>query len=62
MFAKLEARIITLEKELAELRALMLSPEVYRDGAKVRDLQLDVAEREAELERANEEWANWDGV
>jgi hypothetical protein len=33
--------------------------EVQRDGAKVRELQLDVAEREAELERANEEWANW---
>ena len=59
MFAKLEARIITLEEELASLRAKLVSPEVYRDGSKVRDLQLDVAEREAELERANEEWANW---
>jgi ATPase subunit of ABC transporter with duplicated ATPase domains len=59
MFQKLEARIIALEAELAILREKLVSPEVYRDGAKVRDLQLDVAEREAELERANEEWANW---
>ena len=59
MFSKLEARIIALEEELAGLRAQLLSPEVYRDGAKVRDLQLDVVEREAALERANEEWANW---
>jgi ATP-binding cassette subfamily F protein 3 len=59
MFAKLEARIITLEAELVVLREQLVSPEVYRDGSKVRELQLDVAEREAELERANEEWANW---
>ncbi len=60
MFAKLEARIIALEDELTALRAQLVSPEVYRDGAKVRDLQMDVADREAELERANDEWANWD--
>jgi ATP-binding cassette subfamily F protein 3 len=59
MFAKLEERIIALEDELKVLREKLVSPEIYRDGAKVRDLQLDVAEREAELERANEEWANW---
>ncbi|HTF87390.1 MAG TPA: ABC-F family ATP-binding cassette domain-containing protein [Planctomycetota bacterium] len=59
MFQKLEARIIALEEELAQLREKLVSPEVYRDGARVRELQLDVAEREAELERANEEWANW---
>ena len=59
LFAKLEARIIALEAELVSLREKLVSPEIYRDGAKVRDLQHDVAEREAALERANEDWANW---
>ena len=59
MFANLEARIIALEEQLASLRAKLVSPGVYRDSSKVRDLKLDVAQCEAELERANGEGANW---
>jgi len=58
-FEKLEARIIELERELAELHVEIATEAVYRDVAKLKDVQIRIAEREHELALANEEWANW---
>jgi ATP-binding cassette subfamily F protein 3 len=60
LFEKLEARIIELERELAELHAEIATEAVYRDVAKLKDVQIRIAEREHELALANEEWANWE--
>jgi ATP-binding cassette subfamily F protein 3 len=59
MFEKLEARIIALETELAELQASLVSEEVYRNTAKMRDAQMRIAEVERDLANANHEWENW---
>jgi ATP-binding cassette subfamily F protein 3 len=59
LFEKLEARIIALEAEQKLLHASLESEEVYRNPGRLRETQVRIAEVEAELERANEEWANW---
>ena len=59
-FEKLEARIMELETELEGLQAEVATEAVYRDPDKLKEFQITIAEREAELEQANEEWANWD--
>jgi ATP-binding cassette subfamily F protein 3 len=59
-FKKLEERIMKLEERLKELNADLMKEEVYRDAARARDVQYEIAELEAELEEANEEWMNWD--
>ncbi|MDZ4774603.1 MAG: ABC-F family ATP-binding cassette domain-containing protein [Planctomycetota bacterium] len=59
MFEKLEARIITLEKELASLQASLVSEDIYRNPNKMRDAQMRIAELERDLADANHEWENW---
>jgi ATP-binding cassette subfamily F protein 3 len=58
-FEKLEQRIMALEAELAELNAALVTEEVYRNAARMREAQTRIAEIEVELAEANEEWANW---
>jgi len=59
-FEQLEQRIIALEEELAGLHAELATEAVYRDPEKMKELQIDIAEREDALARANDEWANWE--
>ena len=59
MFEKLEARIITLEKELAALQASLVAEDTYRNPNKMRDAQMRIAELERDLADANHEWENW---
>ncbi len=59
LFEKLEARIIALETELAELQTSTTTEEVYRNAAKLRDTQMRIAEVERDLAEANHEWENW---
>jgi ATP-binding cassette subfamily F protein 3 len=58
-FKQLEERIMKLEERLKVLNADLMKEEVYRDAARARDVQYEIAELEAELEEANEEWMNW---
>ena len=60
MFDKLEKRIITLEKELGELKDSMASEDVYRDPERLKESQFRAAEVENELQLANQEWEQWD--
>ncbi|MCP3914484.1 MAG: ABC-F family ATP-binding cassette domain-containing protein [bacterium] len=60
MFEKLEKRIMKLEGKLESLHAACATEDVFRDADKLRDKQYQIAEVEAELEEANETWANWD--
>jgi ATP-binding cassette subfamily F protein 3 len=59
LFEKLEQRIIALEAEMAQLQAACTTEEVYRDGAKLRDVQMRIAEVERDLAEANHEWEHW---
>ena len=38
----------------------MLTEAAYRDAERFRALQQELAEKEAELERLNDEWAAWE--
>ena len=58
-FKQLEERIMKLEERLENLNADLMKEEVYRDAAKAREVQFEIAELEAELEGANEQWMNW---
>ncbi|MEN8152048.1 MAG: hypothetical protein ABFS86_19690, partial [Planctomycetota bacterium] len=58
-FAKLEESIMEHEERIAAIQAEMLTESTWRDAAKFKALQAELREREAELERMNEEWANW---
>ncbi|MCB9915506.1 MAG: ABC-F family ATP-binding cassette domain-containing protein [Planctomycetes bacterium] len=58
-FQQLEERIMALEERLATLNASLMDEAVYRDADRTRDVQFEIAEVEAELEQANEEWMNW---
>jgi ATP-binding cassette, subfamily F, member 3 len=58
-FKQLEERIMKLEERLEGLNADLMKEEVYRDAARAREVQFEIAELEAELENANEEWMNW---
>jgi ATP-binding cassette subfamily F protein 3 len=59
LFEKLEQRIMTLEAELAELQIACTTEAVYRDGSKLRDTQMRIAEVERDLAEANHEWEHW---
>jgi hypothetical protein len=61
LFEKLEQRIIDLETELASLHEQSATESVYRDPARLRDVQSRLRELEAELSRANAEWEAWIG-
>jgi len=58
-FARLEAAIEEHEERIAVIQAEMLTEAAYRDAARSRALQEELAAREAELARLNEEWSNW---
>jgi ATP-binding cassette subfamily F protein 3 len=58
-FAKLEESIMEHEERIATIQAEMLTEAAYRDADRFKALQAELAEREAELERLNEEWENW---
>lgn len=59
LFEKLERRIMTLEEELKGLRDASSTEEVYRDTARLREMQTRIAEIERDLHEANDEWENW---
>ncbi|QNN24477.1 ABC-F family ATP-binding cassette domain-containing protein [Planctomycetales bacterium ZRK34] len=54
--AKLESRIMQVEKDLAAVDEQLADPEVYRDGEKVRRLQQQRDKLAVELEPLEEEW------
>jgi len=56
---KLEKRIMELEERLEGLNGELVKEEVYRDPARMRETQFEIAEVEDELSRANEEWESW---
>ena len=58
-FAKLEARIMELEKQLTAARDELERPEAWRDPAKLKETQMRAAELEQELSELNDKWANW---
>jgi ATP-binding cassette subfamily F protein 3 len=53
----LEQRIIEVERELAKIDQQLADPNVYRDGAKVRELQTQRDDMAGELKPLEEEWA-----
>jgi ATP-binding cassette subfamily F protein 3 len=59
LFEKLEKRIMTLEEELKGLQDATATEEVYRDAAKLREMQMRIAEIERDLLELNHEWENW---
>ena len=54
--ADLEAEIATHETELAEVEALMASPELYKDGEKVKQATARFEELKAQIARLYEHW------
>ncbi|MFT5051086.1 MAG: ATP-binding cassette subfamily F protein 3 [Chlamydiales bacterium] len=56
---KLEERIMELEEILKALHAKVATEDVYRDGERLKDTQIKIAEAENELSTANEEWGAW---
>ncbi len=59
LFEQLEARIIELEGTREALHAECAREEVYRNPARLKEIQIRIAELEHELSDANEEWENW---
>jgi ATP-binding cassette subfamily F protein 3 len=54
--ADLEAEIAELEEHIQELEAQLASPEVYKEGSKVKDLIVDLESAKAELPPLYEHW------
>ena len=54
---RLEERIAALERETEEHEALLCREEVYRDGARVREIQSANAKAKQEMEAL---YARWD--
>ena len=54
---KLEARIEDIQKKIRAIDEKMLDPAVYSDGTKCRELQIERAHQERELEPLETEWA-----
>ncbi len=54
---KLEAKIEELQAGIKAIDAQMLDPEVYNDGRKCKDLQVERAHLEMEVQPLEEEWA-----
>jgi ATP-binding cassette subfamily F protein 3 len=52
----LEAEIAETETRLRELESLLASPELYRDGEKVKDAMHDFEETKAQLKELYEHW------
>jgi len=58
-FRRLEERIMALEERLAAFNADLAREEVYRDPARLKERQFEIAEIERELAEANAEWESW---
>ncbi|MEQ1891852.1 MAG: ABC-F family ATP-binding cassette domain-containing protein [Planctomycetota bacterium] len=56
LLAKVEEAILALEKEKGELTAALCDEAVYKNGAKLRDVQHRLAEVERDLEEKNAQW------
>src|SRR4030095_14892301 len=54
--AKLEAGIADREDTLAQTEAQMADPAVYRDGARIRELEAERAALRSELDALYERW------
>ncbi|HVA47210.1 MAG TPA: ABC-F family ATP-binding cassette domain-containing protein [Pirellulales bacterium] len=54
--AEVEAEIIERETRIAELHADLVSPEVVRDGRRVKEIQTEIAEQEAAVKTLYEHW------
>jgi len=59
LFEKLEKKIMTLEEERKGLQDATATEEVYRDAARLREMQTRIAEIERDLLELNHEWENW---
>ncbi len=58
-FQKLEERIFALEERVAALRADMERPENYVDASRMKELQKQEADVQAELADCYAKWENW---
>ncbi|MFO1008681.1 MAG: ABC-F family ATP-binding cassette domain-containing protein [Planctomycetota bacterium] len=58
-FEKLEKKIMELESERETINASLVTEEVYRNAAKMRELQFRLAEIERDLGDANKQWEEW---
>lgn len=52
----LEADIARHEQQIAELEAALVSPDVYKDGRRIRDINVQLEKLKPELERLLEHW------
>jgi ATP-binding cassette subfamily F protein 3 len=52
----LEAEIFQREARLEELYQMLASPEVYRSGQRVREVQQEIQEQKEALARLYEHW------
>jgi ATP-binding cassette subfamily F protein 3 len=58
-FEKLEQDIMRLEEELKSLQAALFQEDVYRDGQRLKETQLRIAEVERDLQEKYHEWEHW---
>ncbi len=56
---KLEKAIMSLEERKSELMEALGKEEVYKDPGATRDVQMELAEVERDLEHKNGEWEEW---
>ena len=54
--AELEVDIASLEAEIQEMEARLASPDIYREGSKVKELMADLEEARARLPQLYEHW------
>ena len=52
----IESEIQTREARLGELQALQISPEVLRDGRRVKEVTAEIDEQQAAIARLYEHW------
>ncbi|MBK7874942.1 MAG: ABC-F family ATP-binding cassette domain-containing protein [Planctomycetes bacterium] len=58
-FEKLEKKIMELEQERDTINASLVTEDVYRNAAKMKELQFRLAEIERDLGDANKQWEEW---
>jgi uncharacterized protein involved in exopolysaccharide biosynthesis len=59
LLKKIEESIIALEEERGALESSLVTEDVYRNAAKMKETQVRLAEIERELEVKNAEWESW---
>ncbi len=59
LFARLEAKIMTLESDIEAVQAAMLEPGNYSSAGKMKELQAQEVQLKADLSTAYAEWENW---